>query len=136
MNNSNYSVICNHSRLTRIDNNFVRCLECGQSMISQQNISRNKTTQDFANENKSFSRNFDRNFTNILEETDEQSNAPLYEFYTDRRMTNKIVVDKNCRFNSDPPKYEVIVNSFKSYLTNSEIQKLLLDINAIRVDKI
>ena len=40
------------------------------------------------------------------------------------------------QFVSNPPKYEVIVNGMKSYLTNEEIQKILSDINAIRVDKL
>lgn len=136
MNNINYSKICNHGRLKRINNDFVRCLECGQSMISQQKMITNKTRQDFTDENKSFVRNFDRNFTNILEEVDEQSSKALYEYYTDHIMANKIIVNKMVQFVSNPPKYEVIVNGMKSYLTNEEIQKILSDINAIRVDKL
>jgi len=103
-------------------------------MISQANMPTNKTRQDFTKENKSFIRNFDRNFSNVLEEIDDQSIKPLYEYYTDRMMVNVIIIDRQVRFQSNPPKFEVIVNDTKTYLTNDEIQKLLADANAIRVD--
>ena len=132
--NINYSKICNHSRLGRIDNNFVRCLDCGQSMISQKQMISNKTSKDFTNENKYFTKNFDRNFTNVFEEVDEQSSRPLYEYYTDRTQSNHIIVNKQVQFLSNPPKYEVSVNGTTSYLTNEQILKMLGDIGAIRVD--
>lgn len=130
-----YAKICNHSRLKRINNDFVRCLECGESMISQKKMLTNKTRKDFTNENKLFIRNFNRNFTNILEETDELSNNAFYEYYTDRLLINKIIVNRKVQFYSDPPKFEVFVNGHKSYLTNDEIRKLLADICAIRIDE-
>ncbi len=132
--NANYSMICGHSRLQRINNNFVRCQDCGQSMISQTNIPVNKTRQDFTKENKSFIRNFDRNFSNVLEETDNQQTEPLYEYYTDRMMINVIIVDRRVQFNSDPPKFKVKVNDNRIYLTNGDIMKLLAETNVIRVD--
>ena len=131
--NINYSKICNHKRLERINNNFVRCMNCGQSMISQEILLTNKTRNDFTNENKSFVRNFDRNFTNILEEVDEQSMAPLYEYYTDRNWVNLIVINKIVQFYSNPAKYETIINGTKSYLNENEIKKLLFDVKAIKV---
>jgi hypothetical protein len=132
--NANYSTICDHGRLQRLNGNFVRCSDCGQSMISQINIPSNKTRHDFTNENKSFIRNFDRNFSNVLEEKENQQLEPLYEYYTDRMMINVIVVDRRVKFDSNPPKFEVIVNGSKSYLTNDDIIKLLADSNAFRVD--
>ncbi|XWV25320.1 hypothetical protein QJ856_gp0450 [Tupanvirus deep ocean] len=133
--NVSFSKICNHNRLQRINNDFVRCLDCGQSMISQTKMISNKTRQDFTKENKSFVRNFNRNFSNILEEVDEQASFPLYEYYADRMMINKIIINRRVQFASDPPKFEVIVNGSKTYLTNDEIQKLLMDANAFRVDE-
>lgn len=127
--------LCDHLRLKRLDNNFVRCLDCGQSIISQKNMIYNKTSKDFSNENKTFTRNFNRNFTNVLEEVDEESTKPVYEYYTDRIGANNIVVNKVVQFSSDPAKFEVIVNGTKHYLTNDEIKKLLSDINAIKVDR-
>lgn len=134
MNYANYSKICDHARLIRIDSNFVRCQVCGQSMISQQYILLNKNSKDFVNENKSFIRNFDRNFTNELEETNDKLSNPIYEYYTDHLGVNKIIVNRKVQFCSNPPKYEVIVNDSKSYLTNNEIQKILLDINAVKIN--
>ncbi|XWV26580.1 hypothetical protein QJ857_gp0487 [Tupanvirus soda lake] len=133
--NVSYSKICNHNRLQRINNDFVRCLDCGQSMISQTKMMTNKTRQDFTKENKSFVRNFSRNFSNVLEEVDEQASYPLYEYYADRMMINKIIINRRVQFASDPAKFEVIVNGSKTFLTADEIQKLLMDANAFRVDE-
>lgn len=133
--NTNYSIICDHLRLKRLNQNFVRCLDCGLSMISHAKIMTNKREKDFVNENKCFVKNFDRNFSNILEEEDNTINKPLYEYYMDRRGMNRIIVNKQVKFHSNPPKYEVIVNGSKHYLVENDIKKILTDINAIRVDK-
>lgn len=133
--NNIYSRICNHARLQRIDNDFVRCLDCGQSMISQKKMVTNKTSIDFARENEQFIRNFDRNFTNTIDEIDQQSLGPIYEYYTDRLMMNKIIVNRQVQFNSQPPKYEVTVNGRKTYMTGDEISKLIASVNARHVDR-
>ena len=135
MNNLIYSRVCNHGRLTRINNNFVRCLDCGQSMVSQDRLATNKTPKDFVKENKSFVRNFDRNFTNILEETDETNNNPLYEYFIDRNWRNLVIVNRAVQFSTTPAKYEVIINGERAYLDDAKIGKLLADLNAIRVDE-
>lgn len=132
--NTNYSIICQHNRLQRIDKDFVRCLECGQSMISQSEIKCNKSRRDFTKENKNFLNNFDRNFSNVLEETDEMTNVPLFEYYADKSLMNKIIINRQVKFNSQPSKYQVQVNDTMSYLTEVDIRKLLSDINAIRID--
>lgn len=134
--NQHFSRICNHTRLVRIDKNFVRCLECGQSMISQQKMLANKTSRDFVNENKNFARNFDRNFSNVLEEVDSQSQVPLYEYYTDKNQINIIIIDRTAKFCTNPPKYEVNINGEKVYLDKEEIDKLLCDLNGIRIDEL
>lgn len=133
--NMNYSIICNHDRLQRINDNFIRCLKCGQSMISQSKMLTNKTRQDFTKENKTIFNNFNRNFSNVLEETDNQTSEPLYEYYVDKMMLNKIIVNRCIKYNSQPPKYEIFVNDSKAYLTNEEIQKLLIEIGAFRIDE-
>lgn len=130
-----HSSICSHERLTRINDNFVRCLKCGQSLISQKEILRNKSQSDFSKENKLFTINFDRNFSNVLEEIDNENTKPIYEYYTDRMNMNRISINKIPVFNSNPPKYEVVVNGEKNYLTNDIIQKMLIDIKGIKIDK-
>lgn len=135
MDNLAYAKICDHSRLKRLNDNFVRCLKCGQSMISQKTLSTNKSGKDFASENKLFMRNFDRNFSNVLEQVDDESSKPLYEYYTDRLGANKIIVNRLPMFQSDPIKFEVIINGSKNYLTNDDVKKMLVDINAIRIDE-
>ena len=135
MNESSYAKICTHQRLTRLNDNFVRCLNCGQSLVSQKYTPTNKTRKDFTNENKSFSRNFDRNFTNVLEETDSESNRPRYEYYIDRNWTNGIMINRAVQFQSNPPKFEVVINGQTDYLDNEKIMKILSDLNAVRVDE-
>lgn len=135
MYNPNYSKICYHSRLSRMDDNFVRCMECGQSMISPKVVLGNKTRKQFTDENKTFNKNNNRNFTNIIEEMDQQSKIPRYEYYTDRNFANIIIINRMAQFSSDPPVYQVIINGEKAYISNDEIKKLLLDTNVFRVDK-
>lgn len=129
----NYYPICDHHRLQRIDDNFVRCLQCGQSLISQKLLPNNKSRRDFIKENKNFDKNFDRNFTNVLEEID--TSKPVYDYYTDKMKANKIIVNRQAQFSSSPAKYEVIVNHAKYYLTEPEIKKLLSDINAVHLGR-
>jgi hypothetical protein len=104
-------------------------------MISHVKIPINKKERDFVKENKSFIRNFDRNFSNTLEEVDDSVIKPLYEYYMDKRGVNRIIVNRMIQFNSNPPKYEVIVNGHKYYLVEESIIKMLSDIGAIRVDR-
>ena len=132
MYNTSYSNICNHDRLERVDDNFVRCLRCGLSMISQKELASNKTRKEFTNENKNFSRNFDRNFTNMLEEVD-KTTKPVYDYYTDKLKANQIMINRQVQFSSNPAKYEVMINGTQYYLTEEEIKKILKDINAIHI---
>ncbi|AGF85492.1 hypothetical protein QJ854_gp290 [Moumouvirus goulette] len=134
MNTSNYSIICNHPRLERIDSNFVRCLSCGQSLISQKTITNNKRVKDFTKENNNFTRNFNRNFSNQLEQLDAISQIPKYEYYTDKFGANLISINKAIKLLSDPPKYEVNVNNSNNYLTQTQIDTILKNINAINID--
>ena len=133
--NINYSGLCNHLRIIRINDDFVRCQQCGLSMVNKKNQPNNKTINDFTKENKSFLKNFDKHFTNVIEEVDVYSSKPLYEYYVDKLMMNKIIVNKNTQYLSLPPQYEVIVNNKKTTMTDQQIYKLLSDINAIRIDE-
>ena len=135
MNIAEYNNICGHNRLVRIDDNFVRCLKCGLSIINKKNITGNKSRRDFETESTSLLRNFDRNFSNVLPQVDEQSNIPLYEYYVDKHGMNKIIINKTVAFDSMPAKYEVIVNDIRDYLTSDAIRKMLNNINAIRIDR-
>ncbi len=135
MNNFAFSTLCDHKRLTRINSNFVRCLDCGESMISQKSIVGNKNRKDFEKENKSFTRNFDRNFSNTIGENDTLNNQPIFDYYVDRNLVNTIIVNWNIQFDSDPPKYEVFINDDKTYMTYPEIKKIISDTNCVKVDK-
>lgn len=128
-----YSTICLHQRLQRIDKNFIRCLACGQSFVNQINIPKNKTGTDFSRENKIFDRNFERNFNNVIEEKDLM--PVLIEYYADKRFLNIIVIDKTNLFSNNPPKYRVFINGNYDVLTENQIKCLLNDTKATRVDK-
>jgi len=134
MSNLSHSKICDHTRLSRLDNHFVRCLDCGQSMISHKKMLMNKTRKDFTKENKTFEKNFDRNFTNIIEETDNHEPIP-YDYYTDKNWVNNIVIDRTVQHLSYPPQYQITINGKQTLMDNQRISKLLDDIRAIRIDE-
>jgi hypothetical protein len=107
-------------------------MQCGQSMISQVNVPVNKTRGEFTVENKSFERNFHRNFSNWIEETDQPKPAPL-EYYTDRHNLNYVVVNRTHFHATNPPKFKVNFNGEDVVLTNDQIEEILQRIKAIRV---
>ncbi len=123
MYNPSYSQICNHDRLERINDNFVRCMQCGLSMISQKELVTNKGRREFTKENKNF-KNFERNFTNVLEEM--EINKPVYDYYTDRLKANKIIVNRQVQFSSNPAKYEVKINDALHYLKSKNYWRILM----------
>lgn len=123
--------ICEHNRTERINKNFIRCKKCGESIPSVI-LKRNKNPNDYI-ENSSFM-NFDRNFNNVIEEVDEYTNRPIYEYYADSLGINKIIINKAVQFSSNPPRYEVIVNDNKYYLLKNEINKLLNDTKVKKID--
>jgi len=130
------STLCPHNRLVRIGKDFDRCLVCGQSMINHTYANlRNKTRQEWTKENKSFVRNFDRNFSNVIEETDGFANQPLYEYYTDRNIVNLILLNRQSQFQSVPPVYQIWVNGEMSYLPYNKVNDILDSVGAVRIDK-
>ncbi len=128
-----FSGICDHAKTKRTDDNFVRCTKCGLSMIRQVDQIKNKTRQDFTTENKSFQRNFERNFTNVLSEVEKVGPAPL-EYYTDVNNLNYLIVDRTVMYDSNPPKFRVNLNGNIASVTNDKINDLLQNIKAIRID--
>lgn len=134
MNSAKY-LFCNHPHLKRIDKNFVKCLDCGQSIVNQQVLQKNKSSYDFAKENEKIIKNFDRHFTNnFIDES--MSDEQRFEYYTDRRGNgNSIKINRKIAYYSDPPQYEIIINSSKTYLPDIEISSILRSIDAIKIDE-
>lgn len=60
----NYSRVCTHPEFRRIDKNVIKCTHCGQDMINQLISKNNKCIRDFAREDKTVKKEFDRHFTN------------------------------------------------------------------------
>ena len=56
-------VFCEHSIIDRIDDKFVRCRNCGHTIIKPLNAFVNKTINDFTKENSHYTHNFNRNFS-------------------------------------------------------------------------
>jgi hypothetical protein len=125
--------MCNHQRVKRLDNNFIRCLQCGQSMISQVETPINKTRAEFTQENKQFERNFHRNFSNQIEQTDLHEPAPL-EYYTDKHNLNHVVIDRSPFYATNPPKYKVNFNGEDVVMTDEQINDVLERIKAMRIN--
>lgn len=135
MDNNAFGSICVHDRLERIDKNFVRCLRCGESLVSQAQVLPNKTMNEFLAETKAPLKNFDRNFSNNIEQNLNTNNTPLLEYYMDRMKMNRVVVDRRPKFSYDQPKYVVVVNGNSDYLTDDQIYKMLSTTKCFRVDE-
>jgi len=131
----NFSKICYHDKTRRINNEFVKCIDCGQKIINIQKHITNKTRNDFTQENKSFHKNFNKNFSNEIDFDDENSKYVRVEYYADRNRVNNIIVNRLNKYFSDPPKYDVDLNDNKILLNDMQIDKLLRDTNAIRIDE-
>lgn len=130
----NFSKICYHDRTTRINNEFVKCVDCGQKIVNIQNHITNKRCHDFAMEKGSL-KNFDHNFSNTIDFDDNEKKYLRVEYYTDRNRVNNIVVNRLNKYYSDPPKYDVNINGTKRLLTDAQIDQLLRDTNTMRVDE-
>lgn len=128
-NDTSYWNICDHPRLTRINDNFVRCLTCGCDLISQKKIPRNKTVHDFTAENRSLLKS-NKFFNNLVEN---KSDSDMLSYYTDKDGINTVTIDWSNRSQKRPPQYIVIVNGIVTQLTEREINKLLSDLKAIRI---
>jgi hypothetical protein len=122
--------ICQHSKTSRINDNFIKCLDCGQSVVSNNKSYTNKGMQNFVSENKSFQRNFDRNFRNDIIEGEEK--GPI-EMFADAQFVNVIIVDRTPLYGTTPPKYKIIFNGESLYLTNDHIANLLQRTKSRRV---
>ncbi len=129
-----FSKICYHEKNKRIDNNFVKCLICGQKIVKILDPITNKTRQDFTNENKNINKKFDRHFSNEIPD-DEDSSMLRVEYYADRNRVNNIIVNRSIKYFSDPPKYHVSINGEKVLLNDLQIDKMLLDTNVMRMDE-
>lgn len=127
-----YSRICYHSRSERINDQFIKCFDCGQSFVKPKNEIKNKRCSDFSVEDTQFNRNYERNFTNNIEAPIEYGPAPI-EYYTDKNNQNKIIIDRKNNFESDPQKYRVIINNKECILTEDKIQTLIRDTKVRRI---
>lgn len=125
-----FAKLCFHESTKRINDNFVRCVNCGQSIIKPSTVIANKTRNDFTQENTSFNRNFDRNFSNEISEPDKIRQGPV-QHYSDRYGLNFVTIDWTMQHASNPPKYTIIMNGEKVLVTEKQIDKLLHDMNAI-----
>lgn len=127
-----YSKICYHTRSERIDDQFIKCFDCGQSFVKPKTEIKNKRCIDFSSENSQFDKNYERNFTNNVEAPTEYGPAPI-EYYIDKTGQNKIIVDRKNQFDSNPQKYRVIINNQDCILTNDKIQTLIKNTKARRI---
>lgn len=123
-----YSKVCYHSNVRRIDNDFVRCIDCNQSVINKLSNITNKKSTDFTSTN----RHFNRNFSNELPPLDQI--APGYlEYYADIHGVNRIIVDRTNRYFGTPVTYNVTINDEKIVLDDDKINHLLALSKANRI---
>ena len=123
--NVSYGGLCSHSSVRRINNNFIMCNQCGETIVNQLKAPVNKNIKDFTRENRSFMK--------------KQDNVPqtrkMLEYYTDHHGLNHIVIDRSSTTRYSPHKYRVNINGVESWLSNDDIRELLAQSSAMRVDK-
>lgn len=129
-----YSTFCPHKRVVRVDNNFMRCNDCGRSFVDQLNAPKIKTMEDFVREDSSFQRNFNRNFNNEIEQTESYGPVPI-EYYVDKNFINRIIVKWERIYGSNPAKYTLTLNGNQSSMTDAQIRELIQNTRAIKISK-
>jgi len=129
-----YSTFCEHRRIGRVDQNFVRCNDCGRSFVDQMSVPSIKKMDDFVKEDQSFQRNFNRNFSNEIEEVESYGPPPV-EYYVDKNWINRIVIKWERIYGSDPAKYHVSLNGDNTSMTNDQIKQLIQSVRATRISK-
>ena len=107
--------LCEHSRIMRLSKTAVRCASCGETIIKPI-----KTEKQNPYKNTVIN-NFDRNFSNKYQE--ELKLPYKRELYVN--SLNKLWVEYNNVFDSDPPKYKMILNGEVLYNTKNEIAKII-----------
>lgn len=132
--NSGFSGLCEHSSTKRVNENFIRCNRCGISLINQSSVAPVKSSQDFVKNNKSFERNFDRNFSNVIEEVDLAGPSRI-EYYVNPNDYSYVVIDWTPVFNANPLKYMVNFNGQTTTMTEKKIKEILSKIRATKIDK-
>lgn len=129
-----YSNLCYHDRIERIDDTFVQCLQCGESMVNQSYLPSNKRMSEYKSENDRVIRNFDRNFTNIINTAVPKS--PIKnDYYVDRKGMNRVIVDRNRVVQTIPPKYHVVINDNKLLLSEKDIKDVIRRIKGQQVNE-
>lgn len=128
-----FMTICDHPNIRRINKNFVKCEACGDTFVNQKVSSTNKTSQNFINENQNFLKNFDKHFNNKID--DGTSNKQGKQYYTDHTRHQLLFIDFDKYLPSNPPKYLTYLNNERTYLSKSDISKVINDMGAIRIDK-
>ena len=129
---SNYSEICDHRNVARIDTKFVKCKDCGDSFVSNITTTKNKVAADFTCTSNCGLKNFDRNFSNNVS-TDCKQN-PIVNYYADKNGVNLIKLDACNKFGSNPPKYQITLNGESTYLDMSKINEIIKETKAMQID--
>lgn len=78
----NYSSLCDHSNLERVDDNFVNCMDCGESFVSQKLVKNNKRSHDFIRENEDLVEYLDR-------DSDDRRHRPRSPFFDPGSPSNR-----------------------------------------------
>jgi hypothetical protein len=120
------SSFCDHRNFVRINKNFINCKNCGRSFVSQIDEIGNKTSKDFVRENREFDKKFDRNFTNLVDDTVRHEMSQSYVYADENNNVIKI-------YSTGDKEYRVCANNNTYFLTKDRVRKLLLKCNARRI---
>jgi|GEM_PF-6333355 len=150
---STFSTICDHQKIKRIDEDFVKCVDCGMSLVDPLIEDKVMKMQDYVKENRSFDRHFNRNFdNNFPSEAEWDSRVGKQNTLNPNPLTSKGIFGSNnqssglSRYRSSdgttevivdysllgkPARHHVRVNGKWTYASPEEVKKYLMQINAI-----
>lgn len=126
-----------HRDVSRIDENFVKCYECGETILQAQNRMTNKTSRDFVQEDKSFRyrKNNSSRYDKHTDYTPKVSSYCKKKYYADRNWINVIMIDYNSTLNTRPVKFRVKLNGQYDSLTLDEILNVIQKLRLIEIDE-
>jgi hypothetical protein len=148
---NSFAGLCSHSRLKRLDQNFVKCVDCGESQIKPVEPTRDELMQKYMDENRFFDDNFIRNFDNKYvpqkewekshglhhKETTSKSLSYMggYHTYSARDGRMEILVESTMQESSDPkvePQHAVRVDGRWFSMSSRELKNFLVKNGAHR----
>jgi hypothetical protein len=148
---SGFANLCGHNHTKRIDKDFIKCTNCGESFIQTLGFDHDQKMNAYIEENRVFDDQFNRNFDNtfipkqrwekqygsVIRDRPSESMEYLggYVTYSGKDGRTEILVETESRAQNDPrapPQHKVRLNGQWTTMSTSELKKYLSRVGAVR----